>query len=231
MQRRPLAVDPDERHFTTPSERFIWASMSMGAMYGVHGGFQAWQYMQTLPSFHVETIEPVYTAATPDDFFKQMGFPHAPVNYDFCRDEYPKQPPQNAHPLCYLKWGAQLFRSNHLVFELGELYYLVTVDMKKVNGDPQKPWQIDALIVKNGTQKNYIPCDLPEYKHFADRVLNAVAKAVTELNNDRDIYAATKVLQNDLHNVLKDIESVAVDFNPDHDPKMGIRSKTRPFTP
>lgn len=232
MQRRPLVIDPNEHHFTSPSERFWWtASYGMAGMYGIHGGFNALQYMQTLPSYHVETNSPVYTAQTPDDFFAAMGFPSSPVTPDHGHDEYPKVTPPNAHPKCYLKWGAQLYRSNHLIFEMGELYYLVSVDIKKTNTVPHKPWQIDSLVIRNGKKKFHVPCDDFAIKSFSDRLLASIAETVVALNNDADIHKTTKDFQKALSSILKDMESVAIDYNPNGNETSVHPSKSDPFTP
>lgn len=212
MQLRPLEIAPDEFHFTSPFERWIFNGAAKHPR-----------------SYHVHTDSPVLYAPSLQEVFKHLGFDHMPVFDRNAQMHYPKESPIPTYRLNYLKYGIEQNRKNHIILELGDIYYLVHLDLKRVQKDR---WHIDQITIRNGKEKYFIPCDDPTYKFLGDDVIIAVANTIERINNGADYHTTQKSFQSSILAVLNKAHSVATDFRGEQDDQIAPSlTKRSAFTP
>lgn len=213
MQRRPLTIPQSEFNFVSPFER----------MFLINGA--------AARSYYQYTVNPMFTARSFDDALHNLGF-FRPLQFDKKgQAHHPKTPPQNAHPQCYLKWGMEKCRHNHAVLEIGELYYLVHVDLKKTDA-VHGGWHVDQMIIRNGRNEYYIPCEGAEVRFLGEMLLDCVRGTVLDLNaGSMPLWEATRKFQNGLQGVLDAADKIAVPVDLDMDIGEKMPSNRFPFTP
>ncbi|PCH98625.1 MAG: hypothetical protein COB76_06870 [Alphaproteobacteria bacterium] len=191
MQNRPLEIPVEESHFTTPFERFVFNNVAQSR------------------SYYCYTEDPLFRANSLEGLLNQLGFDGVPNFNKNDQDHYPVNVPYPAHPKAYLKWGMERSRRNHVILELGELYYLVHFDIKNTQ---KNRWHIDQIVVRNGSSEYFIPCDDPDYKFLGEDLLSVVAQTVSALNKDRPYHVVADAFKKGVGGVLNSGNEIATEY-------------------
>lgn len=209
MQLRPLEIPHDEHHFVIGFERWFFNRAAKRRSY--------YEYTQT----------PTFIAPSLATMLYHFGFDRMPVFNKELQDYYPLSTPYGSHPKCYLKWGIEHSRRNHVTLELGEQHYLIHFDLKTTR---RKRWHIDQMIIRDGGNEYFIPCDDMEYKFLGDELIITVRNAISQLNEDTQHHFILTQFKRDIQSVLEKANAIATDYDA-HSTSLKMPSERFPFTP
>lgn len=191
MQLRPLEIPADETHFITPYERLIFNSVARAR------------------SYYEFTYSPLFYALSLEQCLENLGVSRMPLLDRNGQYDYPKQPPYGSHPKTYLKWGLEKSRKNHAVLEIGELYYLVHIDLKSTRSGR---WHVDQLIVRDGRNSYYMPCEEVEYRNYSEKLLDVVKDTIVAIDQPNTNYHfVLKQFKDGISHILETMDAIATD--------------------
>jgi hypothetical protein len=117
-------------------------------------------------------------------------------------------------------------RSKHIILELGELYYLVHIDIKSTRGNR---WHIDHIIVKDGGKTYFMPCEEEPFRPLTAPLLNLVGQTIRDINTDQPYHPTLDRFKDGVKDILDRLNAIATDFIPEE--RTAMPSRRFPFTP